>query len=148
MWQRVQVTKLLTTHLFGLVFTHPPLDPNILLGTLFSSTLSLWSSVNVTQAQFQHTQNCRKIIFFYILFFVFLDRWREDKRFWAECQTAFPEFNLLLIFFIHAMLICQRSYQTLELCCLFKGSISNLYVMMMVCILVTKRQHILGRGYP
>jgi hypothetical protein len=38
-----------------------------------------------------------KIIFVYILIFVFLDNKRQGKRFWTESWETFPEFSLLSI---------------------------------------------------
>jgi hypothetical protein len=42
--------------------------------------------------------------FFYILFFTFLDRRWENKRFWIELYKTFPELNVL--FFVSAISIC------------------------------------------
>ena len=69
--------------------------PNILLKTLFSKTLSLCSSLNMTD-QDSHPHKTRgKIIALYISIFTFLDSAMEDKRFCNKWQQAFPDFNLL-----------------------------------------------------
>jgi hypothetical protein len=65
-------------------FTSSLLGPNILLSTLFSNTLSLRSSFNVSD-QFSHPYRTKgKIIVLYILIFKFFDSNLEDKRFWTE----------------------------------------------------------------
>jgi len=70
-----------------------PLGPNILLSTLFSHTLSLCSSLNVSDQVSRPYTTC-KIIVLYILILKFLDSKLEDKRFSSEWQQAFPEFNI------------------------------------------------------
>ena len=60
------------------IFQHSPvslslLGPNILLSTLFSNTLSLHSSLNVSAKVPNTYKTARKIIFLYILIFKFLD---------------------------------------------------------------------------
>jgi hypothetical protein len=64
-----------TSSLFG---------PNILLNTLFSNTLYLWSSLNVRDQVSDRNKTKCKIIVLYILIFTFLDSRREDKMFWTE----------------------------------------------------------------
>jgi hypothetical protein len=52
------------------------LPPNILLSTLLSNTLTLWSSLNV-----RNQVSDRQDYVFYIIMFMFLDSEREDKKF-------------------------------------------------------------------
>jgi hypothetical protein len=57
-----------------------PVGPNILLNTLFSNTLSLRSSLNLSD-QVSHPYKTKdKIIFLYNLIHKFLDSKLEDKR--------------------------------------------------------------------
>ena len=63
--------------------TSPLLGPNILLSTLFSNTLTLLSSLNVSD-QVSYAYKTGKITALYTLFFKFLDSKLEDKRFCTE----------------------------------------------------------------
>jgi hypothetical protein len=58
--------------------------PNNLLSTLFSNTLSLHSSLSVSnQVSHPYKRTC-KIIVLYLLMFIFLGSKLEDKRFCTE----------------------------------------------------------------
>jgi hypothetical protein len=64
-------------------FRHSPvtssiLGPNILLRTLFSNTLSLYSTLNVRD-QVSHPYRSDRIVVLYILTFTFLDSRQDDK---------------------------------------------------------------------
>ena len=59
------------------------LDPNILLNTLFSNTLSIRSSLNVSD-QVTHPYKTTRIIVLYISIFKFLYNKLKDKRFCTE----------------------------------------------------------------
>src|SRR5215471_8060313 len=60
------------------------LGPNTLLNTLFSNTLSLCFSRNVSDQVSHPYKTTGRIIFLYILIFKFLDNNLEDKRFCTE----------------------------------------------------------------
>jgi len=81
-------------------FLHSPvtsslLGPNIPLSTLFSNTLSLRYSLNVSE-KFSHPYtDTGKITVLYILIFKILDSKLEDKRFCTEWQQALPGVKLL-----------------------------------------------------
>src|SRR5215469_8203726 len=70
-------------------FLHSPvtsslLGPNTLLNTLFSNTLSLRSSLNVSDQVSHPYKTTGKIIVLYILIFKVSDSKLEDKRFCTE----------------------------------------------------------------
>ena len=72
-------------------FLHSPvtpslLDPNILLSTIFSNSLSLHSSFNVSDQVSDPQKSTGKIIVLYILILQFLDSKLEDKRSCKEYQ--------------------------------------------------------------
>jgi hypothetical protein len=73
----VQIIKLLT-------ITSSLLGPNILLNTLFSNTLSLRSSLNVSDQVSHPYKITGKIIVLWIVIFKFLDSRMDDKRFFIE----------------------------------------------------------------
>ena len=82
----VQIIKLLIHYV---VFSTPPatssvLGPSILLKPLFSNTLSLRSSLNVSDQVSHPYKTTRKFIVLYNLTFKFLDIKLEKKRFRTE----------------------------------------------------------------
>ena len=80
-WLGVQIIKLLTIQFSPLPCYLIPLRPKILFSTLFSNTLSLLSSLNVSYKISKSFKTTGKIIDVYILIFIFLDSKLEDKRF-------------------------------------------------------------------
>jgi len=82
---------------FSLFPCYLVLGPNILLSTLFSNTLSLRSSLNVSDQVSHPHATTDKIMVLYTLIFKCLYSKLEDKRFCTERKQAFPDFKLLLI---------------------------------------------------
>jgi hypothetical protein len=85
-WGWAQIMKLLTVQLppFPRHVTSSLLGPNILLRILFSNTLSLCSSLSVTDQVSHPYKSTGRIMVLYILTFTFLDSRRDDKRLWTE----------------------------------------------------------------
>jgi len=65
--------------------------PNIFLSTLFSNTLILCSSLDVTDQLSHPDKTTGKIIVLFYLNFIFLDSKPEDKRFCTDWFQASPE---------------------------------------------------------
>jgi hypothetical protein len=81
-WE-VQIIKFLICSFLHSPVTSSLLGPNILLNTLFSNTLSLRSSLSVSNQVSHPYKTNGKIIVPYI--FKFLDSKLEDKRFCTKC---------------------------------------------------------------
>jgi hypothetical protein len=67
------------------------IDPNILLSSLFSDTLSLRSSLNVSDQVSHAHETTGTIIVLYILIFKFIDSKLEDKRFYNQYPSSRAE---------------------------------------------------------
>jgi hypothetical protein len=77
-WRTIQITNLLVMQ-----FSPPSrhfIPPNILLGTLSSNTLSLYSSLNVGNQVSHPYRITGNILVLYILMSTFSDSGREDKH--------------------------------------------------------------------
>ena len=93
----VQVIKLPLCSFLHSPVTSSLLGPNILLNTLFSNTLSLRSSLILSDHVSHPYKTTGKIIVLYILLCIFLDSKLEDNRFCSEGYQTMCGFNLLLI---------------------------------------------------
>jgi hypothetical protein len=82
-WGRVQSLSSSLCSFVQNPVTASLLDPNILFSTSFSNTVSLRSSLKVSDHVSQPYKT-GKIMFMHILIFMFLDRKLEDKRVCTE----------------------------------------------------------------
>ena len=73
------------------------LCPISLFSILFSNTLSLRSSLNVSNQVSHPYKTIGKIVVHYILIFICLDSKLKDRKFCTIWQPVFPEFSLILI---------------------------------------------------
>jgi hypothetical protein len=92
-WWGVQIIKPLLCSFLPSPITSYLLRPNIIVNTLFSNTLSLRSSLYVSN-HVSHPYNTTDKI---LLIFIFLDIKLEDKRFCIELWHVFFDSNLPLI---------------------------------------------------
>ena len=91
-------------------FLHSPvilslLGKNILFNTLFSNTLCLCSSLNISDQVSHPYKTTGKIIVLYILTFIFLDSKLEDKRLHLMIASI-SQLQSALNVFLHRILIC------------------------------------------
>ena len=98
------------------------LGPNVLLYTLFSNTVSLRSSLNVSD-QVSHPYKTKgKIIVLHILLFKFLDNTLEVKPLACHRMVAsIPWLQSSLNFFLYRIFICFGCSQIFKIFHPFKG---------------------------
>ena len=118
-------------------FTSIFLGQNILLSTLFWNTLSLCSSLNVSDHVSGPYKTTGKITVLFNLILVCLDSKLEDKSFYTDWQPAFPLFNLFLFYF-------WIKFEIFELFRSFQGTIISLYVLTSSSTLISRHDHVLS----
>jgi hypothetical protein len=69
---------------------------NILLGTLFSYTLNVYSFVRLRDQVSHPDRTTGKFMVLYVLIFMLLETRRKDSRSWNKWQQAWSEYKLIL----------------------------------------------------
>jgi hypothetical protein len=125
-------------------FVQPPvtsshLHPNILLSTLFSDTLNLRSSLKMThQVSYPHKTTDKITVLGFNLHVFRYPTGRQKilngmvasiSRIWSTLNFLV---NVVLIFYCCSLIF--------DLCHMFKGFISSVYIMMLSCSLVTRHE--------
>jgi hypothetical protein len=80
-------------------------SPNILLSTLFSNTLRLWTSLNLRDKVSHPYKTTGKIIVLYILTFIFL--LAADENIKGSGQSSSRNDNRLVNIFIHSYIYAK-----------------------------------------
>jgi hypothetical protein len=104
-WWGVRIIKLLITLFFHSTVTSSLLGPNISFSTLFSNTLNLRPSFNVSEQVSHPYKTIGKIIVLCILSFIFLGTEQEDKGFCGEMTASILWLQSALNFFLNRILI-------------------------------------------
>jgi hypothetical protein len=132
-WQTVQIMKLFIMQFPQSSITLSLFGPNILLSILVSNTLRLCSSLNVRDQVSHPYKTTGKIIFLHI--FIFYSFRQQMKRKQVRNCALFPHKSNFYL------LLSSPNILTLPH---FKGSISYLYVMILLCVLVTRHRENAG----
>jgi hypothetical protein len=111
------------------------LDPNILLSTVFSNTLSVFPSFNIRDQVSHPYETTGNIIFLYILVFIFSGRRREWMIANIIHRTESP-----LNFLVNQISICYGHSQVSELCHISEWPTHYLYILISSWILATRQQ--------
>ena len=113
-------------------------SPNILFSTLFSNILSPRSSLSVSDLV-SHPYKARgKIIILYIIIGWLIGR----QNILHHVITSIPWLQSALHFFLNGVLICYSCYQIFELFSPFEGTIINLYILNLSCILISRHENV------
>jgi hypothetical protein len=111
--------------------------PNILHSTLITNTRNLCASRGVRNKVSHSYKTTGKIIALYILFFKFREETRRQKTL-NRIVASIPQMYSVLL---DTIFICYCCSLILELCNIFKGFISNQYIVILYCILVAWYLH-------
>jgi hypothetical protein len=116
------------------------LYPTILLGTLLTNTLSLYSSLNIRHQVTHPYKTTEKIIVLHSLFFY---DFRQQTRRWKVLEWMLVRITRIryhLKFLLNEIFICYSRLQIFQH--IFKRSVCYFHIMILTCILVITQPHI------
>ena len=133
-----------TSHFLKIHLTSSLLGPNILLSTLFSNTLSLRSSLNVSN-EFAHLYTTTKyeIIALYIFLYLFLFSTLQDKRF-CQMTASLPGLQSALNFFLKRIFYFLRLFPNIWTLPPFRRSYYQSSYCDFVFIHISRHDHVLS----